>query len=54
MTLDDAPVTRSIFHPRGEDYGYVPQGMLTETQSKAPRCVATPKCIPKMKFQGDD
>lgn len=31
MTLDDPAVTRALFHPRQEDYGYVPQGMPTET-----------------------
>jgi len=43
MTLDDAPVTRSIFHPRGEDYGCVPQGMLTETQCQGATVCGYPK-----------
>ncbi len=31
MNLDEKLVTQCLFHPRGEDRGYVPQGIPTET-----------------------
>jgi hypothetical protein len=31
MNSDDELVSRILFHPRGEDYGYRPQGIPTET-----------------------
>jgi len=32
MLLDEKSVTQYLFHPRGEDKGYSPQGIPTQTQ----------------------